>query len=238
LSAIVAARDRGLGALRGGGAIGPLALFAYAAPFSFAYVRISTAVGALVAFGCVQISMVGAGLIRGERPTARAWLGLILATGGLVTLTLPSVNRPDPVGVAWMAVAGVAWGVYSLAGRGSHEPIAANARSFVWASGLALLLVPIAPGSFAVGPRGAILAAVSGAVTSGIGYAIWYRALPRLSVMQAAVSQVCTPILAGLGATVFLGERVNARLVAAGLAVLGGVVLVMMPGQARRSDVV
>jgi drug/metabolite transporter (DMT)-like permease len=239
LAAIVGARDGGLGALRGGGAIGPLALFAYAAPFSFAYVRIGAAVGALVAFGCVQITMVGAGLIRGERPSPRAWLGLVLATGGLVALTLPSVNRPDPLGVAWMAVAGIAWGIYSLAGRGSREPIAENARSFVWSGGLALVLVlllaSLGIGPLAVGTRGAILAAISGAVTSGIGYAIWYRALPRLSVMQAAVSQVCTPILAGLGATAFLGERVSARLVAAGLAVLGGVVLVMVPGRARRS---
>jgi drug/metabolite transporter (DMT)-like permease len=192
-----------------------------------------------VAFGCVQITMVGAGLIRGERPTPRAWLGLALASGGLVALTLPSVNRPDPLGVAWMAVAGIAWGVYSLAGRGSREPIATNARSFVWSSALAvllvLLLVLLGTGP-TIGARGATLAAISGAVTSGLGYAIWYRALPRLSVLQAAVSQVCTPILAGLGATAFLGERVTARLVAAGLAVLGGVVLVMMPGHARRSS--
>jgi drug/metabolite transporter (DMT)-like permease len=235
LAAIVGARDGGLAALRGGTAIGPLALFAYAAPFSLAYVRIGAAVGALVAFGCVQITMVGAGLLRGERPSARAWLGLALATGGLVALTLPSVNRPDSVGVALMAAAGMAWGVYSLAGRASREPIATNARNFVWSSGLALLLVLVGPGPPVVNARGAILATISGAVTSGIGYAIWYRALPRLSVMQAAVTQVCTPILAALGATVLLGEHLSPRLVATGLAVLAGVALVMAPGATRRS---
>jgi drug/metabolite transporter (DMT)-like permease len=232
LAAIVRARDGGFAALRGGGAVGPLALFAYAAPFSFAYVRIGAAVGALVAFGCVQITMVGAGLVRGERPPPRAWLGLVMATTGLVALTLPSVDRPDPAGVAMMAVAGTAWGVYSLAGRGSREPIATNARSFAWSSGLALLLLALGPGPLAASARGLTLAVVSGAVTSGLGYAIWYRALPRLSVTQAAVTQVCTPILAGLGATALLGEPLTGRLVGAGLAVLGGVALVMLPRRA------
>ena len=234
LVVIVRARDGGFGALRGGGVVGPLALFAYAAPFSFAYVRIGAAVGALVAFGCVQITMVGAGLLRGERPSPRTWLGLALATGGLLTLTLPAVNRPDPIGVASMVVAGAAWGVYSLAGRASREPIAANARSFVWSSGLALLLVALGPGRVVVTAHGAALAALSGALTSGIGYVIWYRALPRLSVTQAAVAQVCTPILAALGATALLGEHVSPRLVAAGIAVLGGVALVMAPQRAAR----
>jgi drug/metabolite transporter (DMT)-like permease len=234
LIGLVGGRDRGLAALRGGGPVGPLALFAYAAPFSFAYVRIGAAVGALVAFGCVQITMVGAAVLRGERPSARTWLGLVLATGGLLTLTLPAVNRPDPRGVALMAVAGIAWGLYSLAGRHSTDPIAANARSFVWSSGLALLLL-IASAPLVVSAHGVTLAVVSGAVTSGLGYAIWYRALPRLSVTQAAVAQVSTPILAGLGATALLGERVTPRLVGAGIAVLGGVALVMTPGARSRS---
>jgi drug/metabolite transporter (DMT)-like permease len=235
LVAIVRARDGAFDALRGGGAVGPLALFAYAAPFSFAYVRIGAAVGALVAFGCVQITMVGAGLIRGERPSARTWLGLALASGGLLALTLPSVNRPDPIGVASMVVAGTGWGIYSLAGRASREPIAANARSFVWSSGLALLLVGLSSDQVVATTHGAALAAISGAVTSGIGYVIWYRALPRLSVTQAAVAQVCTPILAALGAAVVLGEQISPRLVGAGIAVLGGVALVMAPGAPTRS---
>jgi len=234
LVAIVRVRDGGFAVLRGGGMVGPLALFAYAAPFSFAYVRIGAAVGALVAFGCVQITMVGAGLIRGDRPSARTWLGLALASGGLLALTLPSVNRPDPIGVASMIVAGAAWGIYSLAGRASREPIAANARSFLWSSGLALLLVALSAGRVVATAHGAALAAISGAVTSGIGYVVWYRALPRLSVTQAAVAQVCTPILAALGAMAFLGEPVSARLVAAGIAVLSGVALVMAPPRAQR----
>jgi drug/metabolite transporter (DMT)-like permease len=229
LVALVRARDGGLAALRGGGAVGPLALFAYAAPFSFAYVRIGAAVGALVAFGTVQITMVGAGLIRGERPPARTWLGLALASGGLLALTLPSVDRPDPMGVALMVCAGAAWAIYSLAGRASREPIAANARSFVWSSGLAAPLVLLGSAPVAVTTHGVALAVISGAVTSGLGYAVWYRALPRLSVTQAAVAQVCTPILAALGATLLLGEHVSGRLAGAGAAVLIGVALVMAP---------
>jgi len=235
LVALVRVRDGGLAALRGAGLAGPAALFAYAAPFSFAYLRIGAAVGALVAFGTVQITMVGAGLLRGERPSPRTWIGLALATGGLLALTLPSVDRPDPIGVALMVCAGAAWGCYSLAGRTSGEPIAANARNFVWSSALALPLVVLAPGSVFVTTHGAALAIISGAVTSGLGYVIWYRALPRLSVTQAAVAQVCTPILAALGATLLLDEHVSVRLAGAGAAVLVGVILVMAPPRTTRA---
>lgn len=164
--------------MRGRGVVGPLALFAYAAPFSFAYLRIGAAVGALVLFGVVQLTMIGYALFRGERPSVLTWVGILLATAGLALLTVPAVARPDPLGLLMMAIAGVAWGVYSLAGRTASDPIAANARSFLWGSLLALLLVAVALPGIAANGRGIALAVVSGAVTSGLGYAIWYRALP------------------------------------------------------------
>ena len=230
LFAIVGAQDRTWSAIKGTTVAGPLALFAYAAPFSFAYLRIGAAVGALVLFGVVQLTMIGYGIARGERPSAMMWLGLVLAAAGLALLTVPSVTRPDLLGVLLMAIAGVAWAVYTLVGRGTANPIAANARSFFWSAPLALVLVLFVIGTHPEAPpssRGIVLALVSGAVTSGLGYAIWYRALPSLSVTQAAVAQLSVPVIAALGAVALLGEAVSARLVVAGVLVLSGVGLVL-----------
>jgi drug/metabolite transporter (DMT)-like permease len=213
--------------LRGRGARGGLALFAYAAPFSFAYLRIGAAVGALVLFGVVQLTMIGYALLRGERPSLLAWLGIALATAGLAILTVPSVTRPDPWGLLLMAIAGVAWGLYSLTGRTTSDPLAANARSFLWSSPLAILLLLLPHAEVAASPKGVGLALVSGAVTSGIGYAIWYRALPRLSVTQAAVAQLTVPVMAAAAAVAMLHEQLSQRLVISGAAVLGGVTLVL-----------
>jgi drug/metabolite transporter (DMT)-like permease len=227
LVALVRVRDGGWRALGGGGVAGPAILFTYAAPFSLAYVRIGAAVGTLVLFGAVQLAMLGYGLIRGERPARRTWAGMALATGGLLLLTIPAASRPDPLGVALMVVAGVAWAAYTLAGRGPREPIAANARNFLWSSGLGLLMIAAMPATIAVGGRGALLAAVSGGLTSGLGYVVWYNALPRLSVTQAAVAQVAVPVIAGAGGVVLLGEPLSLRLVLSGIAVLGGIGLVV-----------
>jgi drug/metabolite transporter (DMT)-like permease len=222
--------------LRGRGWRGPLALFAYAAPFSFAYLRLGAAVGALVLFGSVQLTMIGWALARGERPTPRVWLGLGLAAGGLALLMLPAATRPDPAGAALMITAGAAWGVYSLAGKGAGDPLAANARGFLWAAPLAILLslVRAATGaSPAIGARGAALAIASGAVTSALGYAVWYRALRGLTATQAAIVQLAVPVIAGLGAVALLGERPSARLIVSAAAVLGGVALVLGRRAAR-----
>jgi drug/metabolite transporter (DMT)-like permease len=230
LVALVVGQTRSWSAMKGSSAAGPLALFAYAAPFSFAYLRIGAAVGALVLFGVVQLTMIGYGIARGERPSAMMWLGLVLAAAGLALLTVPSVTRPDPLGVLLMAVAGVAWAVYTLVGRGTSDPLAANARSFLWSAplGIALVLFLVASrGDAPPSARGIVLALVSGAVTSGLGYAIWYRALPSLTVTQAAVAQLSVPVIAALGAVAVLGEAVSSRLVFAGVLVLSGVGLVL-----------
>lgn len=201
------------------------ALFAYAIGFSLAYTRIPAAVGALLLFGAVQATMIGGGLIIGERPRAREWLGLSLALAGLVGLTFPGLTAPDPAGAAFMLAAGVAWGVYSLGARSSGEPLAANAASF--ACSVPMALVAQGVGFWSMPPTvtaaGLALAVASGAVTSGLGYAIWYAALRGLTAAQAAIVQLSVPPLAALGAVALLGEALGVRLIVSGAAVLGGI---------------
>ena len=201
------------------------ALFAYAIGFSLAYTRITAGVGALLLFGAVQVTMIGGGLVAGERPPTREWLGLGLALAGLVGLTFPGLTAPDPAGAALMLGAGVAWGVYSLGARAGGEPLAANAASF--ACSVPLALVAQGAGYITLPPKvttaGLALAVTSGAVTSGLGYAIWYAALRGLTAAQAAIVQLSVPPLAALGAVALLGEALAARLIVSGGAVLGGI---------------
>ena len=208
-----------------------LALFAYAAPFSFAYLRLGAAIGALVLFGCVQATMIGVGIARGERPSTLAWVGIALALGGLALLTVPGKTAPNPLGAVMMAIAGAAWGVYSLRGRTSKDdPVVATSASFSRASLLALVLAGVVlPWSWSTGSfmppslRGVLLAVVSGAFASGVGYSLWYAALRHLTATRAAVLQLLVPIVAAVLAVLFLGETASARLVGAGLAIVGGV---------------
>jgi drug/metabolite transporter (DMT)-like permease len=234
LAILVCARARSRSPLRGRSWRGALALFAYAAPFSFAYLRIDAAVGALVLFGVVQLAMIGYGLARGERPTRLAWTGIALAIGGLLLLTAPAANRPDPLGLALMSVAGIAWAVYTITGREVSDPLAANARSFAVSTPIAALVCLLSWSAVSASARGIALAAVSGAVTSGLGYACWYRVLPRLSVTQAAVAQLTVPVIAALGAVLLLGETLGPRLAASGVAVVAGVAIVLLTRATKR----
>ncbi|MEZ5980566.1 MAG: DMT family transporter [Planctomycetota bacterium] len=209
-----------------------LALVGYAVPFSFAYLRLSAGTGALILFAAVQAVMIGAGLARGERPSAVGWFGIALAFGGLVWLALPGATAPDPAGGALMAAAGAAWGVYSLRGRARGpgtgvDPLAATAGNFARAVPLvvAILCAAWLAGSVTVEPRGALLAATSGALTSGVGYAIWYAALRGLTATRAAVVQLLVPVIAALGGVALLGEAFSSRLAVAGVAILVGVLL-------------
>jgi drug/metabolite transporter (DMT)-like permease len=224
---VLALLMRGRSGMRGGFTAWRLgaALFAYAIGFSLAYTRITAGVGALLLFGAVQATMIGGGLVAGERPRAREWLGLGLALAGLVVLTFPGLTAPDPAGAAFMLAAGIAWGVYSLGARASGEPLAANAASF--ACSVPLALVAQGVGFVTMPPRvtatGLALAVTSGAVTSGLGYAVWYAALRGLTAAQAAIVQLSVPPLAALGAVALLGEALGARLIVGGAAVLGGI---------------
>lgn len=206
-----------------------LALFAYAAAFSYAYLRLPTGTGALILFGAVQATMVGAGLVRGERPRPAQWFGLALALGGLVLLTFPGIRAPAPAASALMALAGIAWGVYSLRGRAATRPVAATAGNFLRAIPFAAVLVAGTGLAMDATRTGFALAAASGAFASGLGYSLWYGALPSLTRTQAAVVQLCVPVLAAVAGVVLLREEITARLVIAGLAILGGVFLAVRP---------
>ncbi|WP_354373618.1 DMT family transporter [Variovorax paradoxus] len=202
-------------------------LFAYVAFFSFAYLSLSAGTGALILFGAVQLTMLGAGLGSGERFGPVAWLGFVLAAGGLVYLVLPGVTAPPLLGAVLMAIAGVAWGVYSLRGRGVADPLAATARNFTRAVPLALALSLVFVARAHVDATGIALAVASGALTSGLGYVVWYAALARLSAMQAATVQLSVPLLAAIGGVLLLSEAITPRLAAASVAILGGIAIVL-----------
>jgi drug/metabolite transporter (DMT)-like permease len=201
------------------------ALFTYAAAFSFAYVRIGAAVGALLAFGAVQATMIAWALRTGERPGPAEWGGLALAAGGVTFLVSGGLRAPDPLGAALMLTAGAAWGVYSLIGRSSVRPLETTAGNFARAVPFTIVLSLVAPGAPHVDRPGALLAVTSGAIASGVGYSLWYGALPGLTATGAAVVQLSVPVLAALGAVLLLGESLTAQLVVSAAAILGGVAL-------------
>jgi drug/metabolite transporter (DMT)-like permease len=216
--------------------ISAIALFAYAIAFSLAYVRIGAGVGALVLFGTVQITMVSWGLATGERPRLGEWMGLGLAVLGLAMFMLPGAHAPDPWGTALMIVAGVAWGVYSLRGRRSSRPLLTTADNFVRAVPFAVVASAIALGAASSTARGAALAAASGAIASGLGYCLWYLALPRHTATRAALVQLLVPIIAAFGAIVLLGESITLRLLGGGSVVVAGVALAVgAKASARRA---
>lgn len=206
---------------------GALALFIYAAAFSFAYLQLDTGAGALLLFGAVQLSMLLWGWLHGERLGLVAGLGTALATAGLLALLLPGASAPSLQAALLMLLAGIAWGVYSLLGRGLGDPLAVSAGNFLRATPLALLLATLLLGQLDWDGPGLFYALLSGALTSGIGYAIWYSALPGLRASQAATVQLSVPILAALGGSLLLGEALGLRLLLSAVAVLGGIALVL-----------
>jgi drug/metabolite transporter (DMT)-like permease len=228
LAALAAFRSRGAGPEGkppAGSWPSALALFAYAAGFSGAYVSLPAGTGALLLFGAVQATMIVWGLRSGERLRFLQALGLALALTGLVTLTLPGLAAPHPLGAAAMLTAGVAWGVYSLRGRGSKNPIQATAGNFLRACLPAALLWVALLARAHYDPLGLAYAVLSGAITSGLGYAVWYTVLPALSATRAASVQLSVPVLAALGGTVLLAEPLTWRLAVASGLVLGGIAL-------------
>jgi drug/metabolite transporter (DMT)-like permease len=204
-------------------------LFVYAVCFSFAYRDLTAATGALLLFGAVQLTMMGYGLWTGERIAGLRLVGLLLALGGLIWLLLPGLAAPPPLAAALMIAAGVAWGVYSLLGKGAGDPTAATGgnflRSLPFAAVLMLAMASAGGVDRPLDPMGAFYAVLSGAVTSGLGYVLWYAALPMLRATSAATVQLCVPAIAALGGAVLLAEPVTARLLAASVAVLGGIAL-------------
>jgi len=200
-------------------------LAGYAVGFTLAYVRIGASVGALLLFGGVQVTMIGIGIARGERLRPVDWIALAFATSGLVSLTLPGATAPDVVGAALMIGAGACWGAYSIAGRDARDPLGATAGNFWRATILAVLALGWSAHPDAATPNGLALATVSGAVTSGVGYTIWYTVLPALGAWRAALFQLAVPVLTGLGAALILSEPLSGRLLAAAILVGIGVYL-------------
>ena len=207
------------------------ALFVYAAAFSFAYTVLRAGTGALLLFGVVQLTMVGYGVWRGERFSALQIAGLVAAFGGLVYLVSPGLSAPPLGPAALMALAGAAWGVYSLRGRGQGDPAAVSAGNFLrtvpLAAALVLLGLLLPATDLRFDGLGVFYAVLSGAVTSGLGYLVWYAALPSLSATRAGAVQLSVPVLAALGGVILLGEPVTLRLAVASVLILGGIALVL-----------
>lgn len=205
-------------------------LWVYVAAFSFAYITLPAGSGALILFGAVQLTMFTAGLAAGERFTLPAWGGFALAVAGLFYLVSPGLAAPPLLGTLLMSAAGIAWGVYSLRGRGAGEPVAATAGNFMRAAPLALIVSVLSlffSGAPHASASGLVLAIASGAVTSGLGYVLWYAALPHLTSLRAATVQLAVPPLAALGGAWWLSEALSMRLVLSSAAILGGIALVL-----------
>ncbi len=224
LALLVAARG---GRPRGGAWGSSLALFAYAAAFSLAYVRIGAAVGALLLFLAVQVTILAWAIFRGIRPSPLQWTGIALALGGVAVLVAPGVQRPDPLGALLMVAAGGAWGVYTVHGSRGGDSMETTADNFLRAVPFAAAILLASARPLAASGAGLALAAASGAIASGVGYTLWYAALPGLGQTRAAAVQLAVPFVAALGAVALLGERVTVRLVASGAAVLLGLALAM-----------
>lgn len=205
-----------------------LALFGYAIAFSLAYRSLTAATGALLLFGAVQVTMVGWGLFRGERLEATQWLGVVLAVGGLVWLLLPGLAAPPIAAAGLMLAAGIAWGIYTLRARGVGDPTRATAANFARAAlpavALALALLPLSTWDM----HGVALAFASGAIASGLGYAVWYSVLVHIGTHTAAISQLGVPVITAVAGVALLAEPLSLRLVASGIAILGGIALVIV----------
>jgi len=200
-------------------------LFTYAICFSFAYLGLTAGTGALILFGAVQLTMITFAIIRGERPNALEWIGLSAAVAGLVYLVLPGLSAPPLASSALMAAAGASWGFYTLRGKGSSSPLADTTGNFTFAVPMVLIAALPFVGSLHLSSSGLVLAVLSGAVASGIGYTVWYFALKHHTATRAAVLQLSVPVIAALAGILFLAETATARLAVAAALILGGIVL-------------
>lgn len=228
------ARARHGMAAGGGNWLSALALFAYASSLSFASVHLPAAMGALLLFGAVQATMIGHGIWAGERPRRMQFAGLVLAFVGLVGLLLPGLSAPPLLDSALMLGSGVAWGIYSLRGKGAGNPTRVTAGNFLRASPIAIALTLYMMNGTSLDPAGIGYALLSGALTSGMGYTIWYMVLPALKATQASIVQLSVPVIAALGGILFLGEPLTLRLALASAAILGGIALVILEKPALR----
>src|SRR5438552_15518028 len=238
-AAVCDRRDNWSGAHRTplqGNWISAFALFAYAAAFSFAYNTLSAGTGALLLFGAVQATMILWGFHKGERLDGIQIAGLIVAITGLIVLVFPGLTAPPVIGSILMLSAGLAWGVYSLRGKGTTDAISATTGNFLRAIPFAALVSAIMIRQTHLDSLGVSYALVSGAITSGIGYVIWYTILPQIKASSAAVIQLSAPVLAASGGILLLGEPISLRYLIASVAVLGGILLVIIEKKSRTEN--
>ena len=212
---------------------GALSLFVYALGFAYAYMQLDTGTGALLLFGAVQMTIVGYGLWRGERLSAPAVAGLLIAFAGLVALLLPGSSAPPLISSMIMIIAGLAWGIYSILGKGASNPLALTTGNFMLAIPAIVLVALLQADEMHMTLGGFIAALASGTVASGLGYAIWYTVMPRLGSFQAASVQLSVPVLASVGGVILLGESLSLRLVLASCAVIAGITLVLLAKAGR-----
>lgn len=210
-------------------------LFLYAAAFSYAYVSLDTGIGALIVFGVVQITMITSSLASGYRMTNFEWMGIILALAGFLYLLLPGASAPSISGFFLMTLSGIGWGMYSLRGKKSKDPLVDTAYNFLRSLPFLIILFYFLAEEGHYSSKGVLLALLSGIVTSGIGYTIWYLALRGLNSIQASIVQLLVPVLAAIGGVVFVGELISFRLMAAALMILGGILLIILktPGSMK-----
>lgn len=205
-----------------------LMLFLYAITFSFAYITLDTGTGALILFGSVQITMILLSILSGNRLHVTEWLGVMVSFLGFVYLVLPGITTPSMFGFMLMTVAGIAWGIYSLKGKGSTNPVIDTAYNFLRTIPFVIILAVLAFNKMSYSSTGILLAVLSGAIASGIGYAIWYSALRGLSTVQAAVVQLLVPVIAAFGGVIFVSEAITLRLTVSAMLILGGILLVVL----------
>jgi drug/metabolite transporter (DMT)-like permease len=210
-----------------------VALFLYAITFSLAYVSLPLATGALILFGAVQTTMLTAAIRSGERPGPFEWAGLIVAVAGLIYLVSPGLSAPSFTGAGMMAASGIAWGWYSLLGRRSVDPVRDTTANFIRSAPLTALASLVAVSGWHLTPAGAAFAAISGSITSGLGYIVWYAALTRLTATRAATVQLATPVLTATAGVMFLSERISPRLAVSATLILGGIALAVF-GRLKR----
>lgn len=203
-------------------------LFAYAIAFSLAYMTLTASTGALILFAAVQATIIAGAIANGERPRALEWCGLGLALAGLVYLTLPGLSAPPLAGSLLMLAAGVAWGLYTLRGRGSPSPLLDTARNFACAVPPVIMVAVVMHTGWHASRSGIVYAAASGVIASGLGYVVWYAALRGLSASRAAMVQLAVPVIAALGAVLLLSEPVGTRLLVSAALILGGIALALM----------
>jgi drug/metabolite transporter (DMT)-like permease len=217
--------------LRGGNPISAFYLFLYGITFSFAYRSLTSGTGAFILFGTVQTTMLTVLLLRGERPHISEWFGLLIAISGLTYLVFPGLSAPDPIGAVLMLTAGIAWGFYTLRGKGVKDPLETTALNFIFAVPMVLLVNVFTFPKAHFSTEGVGYAILSGAVASGLGYVIWYAALKGLTTTQAALLQLFVPVIAALGGSLLLSETITTRLLVAGFLISIGVILALIGKQ-------